>query len=367
MDESRKEVGKEVDREIRARRRMQMQLRRITFLNGVLLVIGFCTLIAVLIVGFSIRKESEPETDNREIAVADFALEEAAQEETKTTEAEVVKVPMSESESLLMLKDRLTNGEKIVPILRDLYPDQVVFLESGQYYFEPLNQNIKPNEVNLNNLIFDENGFMYYRVGDDNTGRKIIDVSKFQGEIDWEKVADEGVDGAIIRVGIRGYSEGAIVPDETFEANIRGAADAGLLTGVYFFTEAISEKEAAEEADYVIQALQDKDISLPVYVDVEDVKKANCRTNSLTKEQRTKYLLTFLQKLEDAGYQAGVYGNLKSYIVMLDMEQIQDYSIWMASYSTPYYFPYHYDMLQFSESGSIDGISEKVDLNLYFE
>ena len=265
------------------------------------------------------------------------------------------------------IQKKLEGGASFMDLLRSLYPANIVMVDSNQYYFLPVNDSLKKNTYQDENFVQDDSGIVTYQENGTVTSHMGIDVSKYQGVIDWNAVKSDGVEYAIIRVGVRGYSEGAIMADDTFQQNIEGALASGLKVGVYFFSEAVSDAEAQEEAQFVLDQIKNYDVTCPVYLDVEDVKKDSSRTKNLTAEERTTYSKTFLETIAAAGYQPGIYGNLKTFALMLDMTQLEQYPKWLASYSLPVYFPYAYDSLQYTESGKIAGIDEDIDLNISFK
>jgi GH25 family lysozyme M1 (1,4-beta-N-acetylmuramidase) len=207
---------------------------------------------------------------------------------------------------------------------------------------------------------------MEYLVNGNVQSLKGIDLSRYQGEVDWALVAADGVDYAMIRVGIRGYGTGEIVIDDTLDANMMGATYNGIDVGAYFFTQAISEEEAIAEADAVIEALAPYNVTYPIAIDVEDVNDSSARTANLTAAQRTDYVIAFCERIESAGYTPMIYGNLKSYCDMLDMERLNEYDKWFAFYDTYVYFPYEITMWQYTDSGVVNGIEGNVDLNITF-
>ena len=273
----------------------------------------------------------------------------------------------ADSEMLQILRGRLENGDGTMAILRDLYPEHVVMLDSGRYYFLPLQEDLAFNTYVDDNFITGDGGFVSYQQEGTTITKKGIDVSKYQGEIDWAAVKNDGVDYAIIRLGIRGYSEGGILEDEFFRQNIEGAIANGIPVGVYFFTQALNEEEALEEAAFVIEKLQGYSLTYPVYLDIEDVKKENCRTNVLTAAERTNNAKVFLEAIREAGYQPAIYGNMKTFLLMLDLSALEQYDKWFAGYTLPIYYPYEYKMLQYSEKGRVAGISGQVDVNICFK
>lgn len=271
------------------------------------------------------------------------------------------------SQSLLdKIEEQLENGTSLMGMVRSLYSEKIVVYDSNKYYFIPIDSSLAANSYVDDDFQTDDNGRVTYSEDGTVVTHTGIDVSVFQGDIDWDAVKDAGVEYAIIRAGIRGYSTGKIVVDENCQENIEGALASGLKVGVYFFSQAVSEEEAEEEAQCVIDMIQDYDITYPVYLDIEKVESSNCRTADLSVADRTTYAKAFLKTIQDAGYTAGIYGNLKTFTLLLDLTQLEDYPKWLASYSLPVYYPYDFDALQYTEEGTVDGIDEKVDLNISF-
>lgn len=192
-----------------------------------------------------------------------------------------------------------------------------------------------------------------------------IDVSKWQGEIDWEKVKNAGVDFVIIRCGYRGSTKGALIEDPMFAQNIKGASAAGLKVGVYFFTQALNEVEAVEEASMVVSLIRDYDLEYPVFIDTESAG-GNGRADNLDVETRTVVCKAFCATIQNAGYQSGVYASRNWYTERVQAEKLEDFVVWLAEYrSIPLYKGY-YQMWQYTSKGEIDGIEGKVDLNLSY-
>lgn len=199
----------------------------------------------------------------------------------------------------------------------------------------------------------------------DATNQFGIDVSKWNGNIDWDKVKADGVEFVIIRAGYRGSVTGALVEDPNFLANIRGAKRAGLKVGVYFFTQAINEVEAVEEASMVIALCDGYELDYPVIIDSEGAGGEG-RADSLDVETRTKVCAAFCETIENAGYEPGVYASRSWYNANLEVSELDKYRIWLAEYrSTPLYSGY-YDMWQYTSKGKIDGIEGNVDLNISY-
>ncbi|MDE6004605.1 MAG: Ig-like domain-containing protein [Oscillospiraceae bacterium] len=195
-----------------------------------------------------------------------------------------------------------------------------------------------------------------------------IDVSKFQGTIDWNAVASDGVDFAIIRAGYRGYDGGKLVTDVMYDANMKGAIAAGLDVGVYFFTQAITEQEAIEEAKLVISKLKDYKITMPVYIDIEDISSTGrLERAKLTIKQRTAIVEAFCNEIEEAGYDAGVYASKSYYLDKLDPDYLsQRYKIWLAHYTTETNYKGDYHAWQYSDKGNVKGISTPADRDVMY-
>ncbi len=197
------------------------------------------------------------------------------------------------------------------------------------------------------------------------TGVLGIDVSKWQKEIDWDKVKNEGVDFAIIRCGYRGSVTGSLVEDPYFEQNIKGARAAGIKVGVYFFTQAVNEVEAVEEASMVISLVRDYELQYPVFIDTEGAG-GNGRADSLNVEERTAVCEAFCTTVKNAGLEAGVYASRNWYNNKLTASTLEPYAIWLAEYrSVPLYQGY-YQMWQYTSKGKINGINGNVDLNVSY-
>lgn len=291
----------------------------------------------------------------------DVMIANAVEEAVDQTSEEV------SGEFLDKLKELMLSGDGTTAMLRYFYPDDIVVADAGEYYFFPISDELVHNTYDPEQFVLDEDQIMTYYEDGEMISHKGIDVSRYQGSIDWEKVADDGVEYAFIRLGIRGYSEGAIQEDATFENNIKGARRNNIDVGVYFFTQATSVEEAEEEAQYVLDLIEPYRVDYPVVIDVEAVSNANARTNNLTKEERTEYCIAFCEKIRNAGYTPMVYGNLKTFMLMLDLEQLEDYDKWFAYYDEQFYFPYDFKVWQYTDTGLVNGIDTDVDLNISFE
>ena len=192
-----------------------------------------------------------------------------------------------------------------------------------------------------------------------------IDVSAHQQQIDWQRVAESGVQFAILRVGYRGYTEGAIQEDAYFTQNLEGAIDAGLDVGVYFFSQAIDEQEAREEARFVLGKISGYQLAFPVFFDWEKIG-SEARSDTMDLASLTTVTDTFCTEIENAGYQAGLYFNQQLGYEELHLPSLDSYTFWLAEYNETPTFTYRFDLWQYACDGRVDGIDTDVDLNLAF-
>ena len=220
-------------------------------------------------------------------------------------------------------------------------------------------------EYDLSKLKNDKNGYMSYE-DDRYKSRLIIDVSSHNGEIDWNKVKESGVDGAMIRLGYRGYGDATIVEDECFQKNIAGAKNAGLKVGVYFFSQATTPEEAIEEAEYVTEKIWGRGVSLPVAFDMEPFM-GNERFLNHDIKSKTEMADAFLKVISKFGYEPILYGNPTWLTNDVDISKLTEYPIWLAHYTYSTEWPYMFRMWQFTSQGRVNGISGDVDLNIIFD
>ena len=197
-----------------------------------------------------------------------------------------------------------------------------------------------------------------------------IDVSKWQGKIDWSAVKADGVDFAFIRIGYRGEN-GIIYKDENADYNIQSASKAGVLVGVYFFSTAVSEAEAAEEAEWTLSQIDGYSISYPVVYDCEGYKNSSSRMYNVAAEDRTNCALAFMNTVSAAGYDAMVYGSRNDFATpeYWNISKLEGYKVWVAQYSDTTYpakdkpdYSGRCDAWQYTNKGSVGGALGNVDL-----
>ena len=237
-------------------------------------------------------------------------------------------------------------------------------IEEG-YLTVPYNEEATKHNYIWENLIDNNN---LYKYEDKNYYTKLgIDVSSYQGNIDWKAVKEDGIEFAILRLGYRGYGEkGTLVLDEKFKANYEEATRVGIQVGIYFFSQAITKEEVLEEVNFVINNLEGTKISYPIYYDLEKIKNDTARTDNLTKEEINEFSHIFCNEIQNRGFNSGIYGNAKTFTTRIELEEFNDITKWYADYQEKPLYPYAFDIWQYTEKGNVNGIGTKVDINLQF-
>ncbi|MBO5031349.1 MAG: glycoside hydrolase family 25 protein [Lachnospiraceae bacterium] len=258
------------------------------------------------------------------------------------------------------------NGSPL-KMLRSFFPENLIYYYEDEYVFAPVLEGVRKHTLLDENFVKTDDDQMQYVDNGTVISHKGIDVSKYQGEIDWNAVKADGVEYAFIRLGLRGYESGKLVLDDYFADNMTGANDAGVMAGVYFFTQAVTVDEAKEEAEFVIQNMAGYDVPYPVVFDVELITNADGRADNLTKEERTDITIAFCEAVKAAGYTPMIYGNIVCFTQLLDMTRLNDYDKWYAFYDDYMYMPYDVSCWQYTESGTVSGIKGKVDLNISYK
>lgn len=225
------------------------------------------------------------------------------------------------------------------------------YLEKNTYDFTKL-------EMKSDKMAYYENGRKTSYIG--------ADLSKYNNDVDFMALKESGIDYVMIRLGSRGYGSGQITPDEKFVENMTKAAEAGLETGVYFFSQAVTAEEAVEEANYVIQSLGTFQITYPVAFDMEYVENDKARIEALSREEKTTVAKAFLDTVKNAGYKPMVYGTKEWLIKQVDLTKLTGYDIWLSDQGTKPDYPYQFQMWQYTLEGSVGGVEGDVDLNISF-
>lgn len=231
----------------------------------------------------------------------------------------------------------------------------------GNTYFFDKNGNYVTGEQVIQGVKYTFNSDGHLSTGSGTMG---IDVSKWNGSIDWNAVKNSGVSWVIIRCGYRGSSTGALIEDPKFRANISGAKAAGLQVGAYFFTQAVNEVEAVEEASMAVGLCGAYGLNLPLFLDVEG---AGGRADSIGADMRTAVVKAFCQTVRNSGYAAGIYANKTWFTEKMHVSQLTSYKIWLAQYAAaPTYSASRIDYWQYSSKGKVSGISGNVDMNVKY-
>ena len=327
--------------------------------------ISKCTITALKAGTVTITATSDEDTTVKQTLTVVVSVHPAKDTVTKLTDT---------SNNQVYKKD--SNGKYVEATYADYYSGTNLYIVSGTatykyqgwwtidgktYYFDKNGNKVTGDQVILGaKYSFDSNGALK-----SGTGTFGIDVSKWNGTIDWSKVAKSGVNYAILRCGFRGSTVGGLVEDAKFATNIKNATDNGIKVGVYFFTQAVNEVEAVEEASMCLTMVEGYKISYPIFIDVESASGG--RANGLTKDERTAVIKAFCKTISNAGYKAGVYANKNWLTTKINTSELTGYVIWLAQYaSSPTYTATRYDIWQYSDSGSLSGISGSVDLDLSY-
>ena len=217
-----------------------------------------------------------------------------------------------------------------------------------------------------NGGLSNEDGFMVYRVDGQPASVTGIDVSSFCGDIDWQRVKNAGVTFVMVRLGGRGYGdEGALYSDDRAVEYISGAQAAGIHTGGYFFSQATNADEAKEEARYCQELLGDLRLDYPLAYDLEFIENDTARTDGMTVEQTTDCARAFCDEAKALGYEPMLYFSESSEpSAKYDLNKLSDCELWFSEYSDAPTFPYNFGMWQYSNTATVDGVENNVDLNL---
>lgn len=240
--------------------------------------------------------------------------------------------------------------------------DKIEYPEIKGAVFNDYDMSLLETDEKKHKTLSDEGGNKRSRFG--------IDVSSYQQNIDWQAVKADGVEFAIIRIGYRGYETGQMTEDKYFRRNLEGAKAAGIETGVYFFSQALSPEEALEEADYVISLLGETgaELTYPVVFDWEfPTDEDPARTDGMAGEIQTACCRAFCDRVRESGYEPMYYSTINTAIFRYDMGELADIPLWLADYNRTCNFTYDYRMWQYSCSGVVDGIEGLVDLNIWIE
>ena len=239
--------------------------------------------------------------------------------------------------------------------------------ETAQLY--KISDKVPRHNLDMENFVTGDDGYLHYSSEDISDTKVGIDVSSYQGDIDWKAVADsKNIDFAMIRVGYRGYgSEGKLDTDSRYEDNLKGAQENKVPMGVYFFTEAINYDEGVEEANYVLSLIEDYNVTYPVVIDTEYVNDSNARANDISNSDRTDAIVGFCETIKASGHTPMIYASRNWFVQNMDIDRLGEYELWVAQYANVPYFPYKFTGWQYTYEGSVPGIEAPVDINVWFD
>lgn len=230
-------------------------------------------------------------------------------------------------------------------------------------------QGVPISTYNEDNFRTDSKGLKYYYENGELASYTGIDISVYNGDIDFNAVKKYGIDFVIVRLGGRGYGqEGVIFEDENALKNIRQAKSAGLMVGAYFFSQAITAEEAKEEAEFCLELLNGIYLDYPLVFDWEQIDSAESpRTEDISPEVLTECAKAFCDTVNKGGYIPCLYTDSKKAYMKFDLSKLKDIDIWYAFYNDEPDMYYNYMMWQYSCTGTVDGIDGDVDLNICFK
>jgi GH25 family lysozyme M1 (1,4-beta-N-acetylmuramidase) len=211
-----------------------------------------------------------------------------------------------------------------------------------------------------------QSNLMKYYVDGKQTSYVGVDISKYQDYVDFVKLKKAGINFVMIRVGARGYGSGQLVLDDCFSDNIKRASDAGLQIGVYFSSQAVTEDEAVEEANMVLENIAGYNVDYPVAFDMEFVTNDDARIDSLTRAEKTSIAKAFLDTVSQAGYNTIIYGDKEWLVKEIDMSKLTAYDVWLSQMEDVPDYPYKFTMWQYKDDAVIDGIAGYANLNISF-
>ena len=272
---------------------------------------------------------------------------------------------------LLLSRPYLTPAEEDPEILlhqqqaqeEEPWPPIETWLEPTIPETEPENPTIPPERNPYDRYDFQYDRHNYLKL-QNLTSYAGIDVSAFQGKIDWKKVKASGIDFAMIRLGYRGYESGKLVEDQYAKANLKGAKEAGLRIGVYFFSQALNIRETDQEIQFMLEILGDTKLDMPIVLDWE-IPANTARTRNMDQQTLTDIQRHFCGQMRDRGYQPMIYFNWHQSEHLYVLHDLEEYPFWLALYQDRMTYPWKVEMWQYTDKGKVPGIQGNVDLNVY--
>ena len=343
------------DEETDEREKQQLSINRFCIINTAVSTVTLCAVAAGIAFGYNYLSSVEKDLEMKSAEIASL--------EKKN---EILEEDYLEAISLIEQEEKIdTAADEFV----ETDKGKISFYDSSVgYSWTPVLAGIEQNDYSNENFILDNRGRLSYIKDGENSSYFGIDVSSYQGDIDWQLVKEDNVEFAFLRIGYRGYGEeGKLCADEKFANNYSSAHDVGIDLGVYFFSQAISVDEAVEEANYVLSLLDGKTLEYPIVFDWETVQTGDPedipRTDDVMPHTLTLSAIAFCETIRDAGYDAMIYTNKKLATIKYDLRQLKEYPIWLAYYDTELNYRYDFDIWQYG-TGVIDGIDGEVDVNI---
>ncbi len=279
--------------------------------------------------------------------------EETAESSSAAAESDAKESQPEESETVPE-NDPSTDGKHTMVVNRE-----------GEEEWVLISPYLPKHEYDFTKLVCQSDLMKYYE-----EGRQVsyvgADISKYQDYVDFVKLKKAGINFVMLRVGARGYGSGQLVADENFSDNIKRATDAGLQVGVYFSSQAITVEEAVEEADAVLTAIGDYQISYPVAFDMGFVENDTARIEALSKAEKTDITKAFLDTVAAEGFKTMIYGDKEWLIKEIDMSKLTAYDVWLSQFQDVPDYPYRFAMWQYTQTASVDGIVGYTNLNVSF-
>lgn len=269
---------------------------------------------------------------------------------------------------LMQIQSSMESGGSTASMLRSLFSEDIVVVNGGKYYFYPILNAVKRNSFQQDDFSLTDDGRLQYIGSDKVTLQSGVNVSEENGDIDWQLVSEDDVSFAMICAGGRESDDSGksrVFEDQNLEDNINGASEAGLHVGVYYILDLSEKDEVQEEAEELVQRLDayQSKISYPIALWVNAPSEEDRHAHQ-SKADWTDYVISFCDVLEDAGYEPMIYGNLASFVMMLNIENLEKYDKWISNTGASLYFPYRFSMWQYSSAGTVHGISTEVGLDV---
>ena len=335
-----------------------VRINRIYTINTVISMITLCVVAAGIFTGYAYMKRLEQDIGIAQRHISDLEDKNSTSGSEEAVDAISIVGEEEKEEASVPLTDNI-----------DIDRGKVLIYDSYVGYgWVPVLSGVRQNTYKSTDFQVDDRFRMTYKPNGEESSYFGIDVSAYQGDIDWDAVRSDGVEFAILRIGVRGYGEeGNIKLDDKFFDNYEKAHKAGIDLGVYFFSQAISPEEAQEEAKFVLEQLDGRKLEYPVVFDWEPATVTDPedvpRTEDVMPGTLTLSAISFCETIRDAGYDSMIYLGKKLAYLKYDLRQLGDYPVWLALYSTDLTYIYDFDIWQYGY-GEVDGIEGDVDFNV---